>query len=73
MELGCQPCCPCWNGEGNVSIQIDSPEPKEKLDGLLAVWKQRCPVYLALIKARPVEVSLGCCRRCEQARSSAKL
>lgn len=42
-----------------LSIEIDSPEPREKLDGLLAVWKQRCPVYLALIKARPVEVSLG--------------
>jgi len=42
-----------------LSIEIDSPEPKEKLDGLLAVWKQRCPVYLALTKVQPVEVSLA--------------
>jgi len=43
-----------------LSVEIDSPNPQEKIDRLLAVWKQRCPVYLAL--TRPQSVRVTCSR-----------
>jgi uncharacterized OsmC-like protein len=42
-----------------LSIEIDSPDPQEKIDGLLAVWKKRCPVYLALTWQQEVRISVA--------------
>jgi uncharacterized OsmC-like protein len=42
-----------------LQIEIDSPNPQEKIGALLAVWKQRCPVYLALTRPQSVRVSLA--------------
>lgn len=42
-----------------LKVVIDSPSPQEKIDALLAVWKQRCPIYLALTLPQSVQVSLS--------------
>jgi uncharacterized OsmC-like protein len=42
-----------------LAIEIDSPDPQEKIDGLLTVWKKRCPVYLALTWQQEVRVSVA--------------
>ncbi len=42
-----------------LRVEIDSPSPQEKIDALLAVWKQRCPIYLALTLPQSVRVSLS--------------
>jgi uncharacterized OsmC-like protein len=41
-------------GDVAVEIAVDSPEPADRLQQLFDVWKERCPVYLALV--RPVQV-----------------
>lgn len=43
----------------DLRVEIDSPSPQEKIDALLAVWKQRCPIYLALTLPQSVRVSLS--------------
>jgi uncharacterized OsmC-like protein len=42
-----------------ITFEIDSPDPREKVEELLAVWRQRCPIYLALTREVPVRVSLA--------------
>ncbi|HEX9942448.1 MAG TPA: OsmC family protein [Thermoanaerobaculia bacterium] len=42
-----------------LSIAIDSPDPQEKIDALFAVWRKRCPVYLALTHEQHVRVSMA--------------
>lgn len=42
-----------------LKVEIDSPSPQEKIDALLAVWRQRCPVYLALTRPQDVQVSMS--------------
>jgi uncharacterized OsmC-like protein len=42
-----------------LKVEIDSPSPQEKIDALLAVWRQRCPVYLALTQPQEVELSVN--------------
>src|ERR687895_707373 len=43
----------------DLQVEIDSPSPQEKIDALIAVWKQRCPIYLALTLPQSVQVSLS--------------
>ena len=42
-----------------LKVEIDSPSPQEKIGALLAVWRQRCPIYLALTLPQSVRVSLA--------------
>jgi uncharacterized OsmC-like protein len=42
-----------------LKVEIDSPSPQEKIDALFAVWRQRCPVYLALTQPQSVQISLA--------------
>lgn len=41
-----------------VTIQIQSPESEEKVQGLYQAWLERCPVYLALTKPLAVKTTL---------------
>lgn len=38
-----------------LNIQIQSPENEDKVQTLYQTWRERCPIYLALIK--PLQVS----------------
>ena len=31
-----------------LAIRIESPDPSERIDEMLAAWQARCPIYLAL-------------------------
>jgi hypothetical protein len=42
-----------------IEIRIASPSPRDRVDAMQEAWLQRCPVYLALRDANPVEVSFG--------------
>jgi uncharacterized OsmC-like protein len=39
-----------------LSLRITSPDPVDRVDAMVAAWRERCPIYLALL--RPNEVSL---------------
>ncbi len=41
-----------------LSIEITSPDPEEEVQKVYRAWKERCPIYLALIKAVPVSTTL---------------
>jgi uncharacterized OsmC-like protein len=41
-------------GDIAVEITVVSPEPEEKLQHLFEVWKERCPIYLALLRPTAV-------------------
>ena len=42
-----------------VNIQIRSPDSDEKVQALYEVWRERCPVYLALTKPMSVTTRLS--------------
>lgn len=37
-----------------LSLSVQSPDPPDRIDQMLTAWKQRCPIYLALLTATPV-------------------
>jgi uncharacterized OsmC-like protein len=41
-----------------LTIEIQSPESKDKVQELYRVWLERCPIFLALVKPRPVKTTL---------------
>jgi uncharacterized OsmC-like protein len=46
-------------GDITVDVSMVSSEPEEKLRRLFAIWEERCPIYLALIKPTTVVASLA--------------
>jgi uncharacterized OsmC-like protein len=42
-----------------ITIQIQSPEPEDKVQALYRTWLERCPVYLALTKPLSVKAGLA--------------
>ncbi|HEY7175119.1 MAG TPA: OsmC family protein [Micromonosporaceae bacterium] len=42
-------------GDIAIDIRVVSPEPAERLAHLFEVWKERCPIFLALLK--PLDVT----------------
>ncbi len=41
-----------------LDVQIQSPGGESDVEKLLQVWKERCPIYLALIKATDVTLNM---------------
>ncbi len=39
-----------------LSITVSSTDPAERLDAMFAAWKERCPIYLALLNPNSVTV-----------------
>lgn len=39
-----------------LSISVSSPDPADRLDAMFAAWRERCPIYLALINPNQVTV-----------------
>ncbi len=39
-----------------LSITVSSPDPADRLDAMFAAWRERCPIYLALINPNQVTV-----------------
>ena len=40
-----------------LDVVVRSPEPAERLEPVFAAWRERCPIYLALL--RPNDVSIA--------------
>jgi uncharacterized OsmC-like protein len=60
--LGIEGADPALSGI-EMTIQIGSADPTERVEAMLEAWRERCPVYLALINPNPValrfEVAVG--------------
>jgi hypothetical protein len=39
-----------------IDIEVTSPDPEAKTGPMLAAWRERCPIFLALV--RPNDLSL---------------
>jgi hypothetical protein len=42
-----------------LEIRVSSPSPKDRVDAMLAAWRERCPIYLALIKPQSVTLTIA--------------
>jgi uncharacterized OsmC-like protein len=44
---------------GDIALEIDvvSPDPASKTEPMLAAWRERCPIYLALLQPNEVKLS----------------
>jgi uncharacterized OsmC-like protein len=40
-----------------LEIEISSPDPESKTAPMLDAWRERCPIYLALLKPRAVSLT----------------
>lgn len=45
-----------------VDIRIDSPDGEAAAERLYQAWRERCPIYLALLNATPVASRVGSAR-----------
>jgi uncharacterized OsmC-like protein len=50
-----------------IEISITTPAPAERLAALEQVWRERCPIFLAVVKANPASIRLA---QAEQARAT---
>ncbi len=41
----------------NLDVSVSSPDGEERVAELARVWRERCPIYLALLKPNDVAVS----------------
>jgi uncharacterized OsmC-like protein len=41
----------------SLDVHIESPDPEEAIRHLMEVWKQRCPIFLALTRPTPAEIT----------------
>ncbi len=39
-----------------IDIEVHSSDPEERVDAMLAAWRERCPIFLALLRPNEVEV-----------------
>jgi uncharacterized OsmC-like protein len=42
-----------------LSITVSSPDPADRLEAMFAAWRERCPIYLALLNPNPVGVDFA--------------
>jgi uncharacterized OsmC-like protein len=44
---------------GNIAldIEISTPDPDDRVQPMLDAWRERCPIYLALVKPNAVSLS----------------
>jgi uncharacterized OsmC-like protein len=43
--------------ELKLDIQVSSASPRDRVDAMLQAWTERCPIYLALLKPNPIELT----------------
>jgi uncharacterized OsmC-like protein len=42
-----------------LEIRVSSSSPEDRVDAMLAAWRERCPIYLALIKPQSVTLTIA--------------
>jgi hypothetical protein len=40
----------------SLDIDVDSPDPAGKTGPMLDAWRERCPIYLALLRPNEIEL-----------------
>lgn len=40
-----------------LALHIVSPDPAERVDAMVAAWRERCPIYLALLKPNSIALT----------------
>jgi uncharacterized OsmC-like protein len=40
-----------------LDIRVTSPSPDDRVEAMLAAWRERCPIYLALLKPQSIALS----------------
>jgi hypothetical protein len=40
-----------------LEIRVSSPSSKDRVDAMLAAWRERCPIYLALLKPNSIALT----------------
>ncbi len=46
-------------GEIELDIKVSSSSPRERTEAMLDAWRQRCPIYLALLKPNTVTLNVS--------------
>ena len=44
-------------GDMRLTIEVTSGSPSERIDAMLAAWRERCPIYLALVNPNRIELT----------------
>jgi uncharacterized OsmC-like protein len=44
-------------GDLALEIRVTSPSPEDRIEAMLAAWRERCPIYLALLKPRSIALT----------------
>jgi len=42
-----------------IEIKVSSPSPEDRVAAMLAAWRERCPIYLALLKPNRIALAAG--------------
>jgi len=42
-----------------LDIRITSTSPDDRVDAMLAAWRERCPIFLALLKSQGIALTAG--------------
>ena len=40
-----------------LDIKVSSPSPEDRVEAMLAAWRERCPIYLALLKPNSIALT----------------
>ena len=40
-----------------LEIKVSSPSPEDRVEAMLAAWRERCPIYLALLKPNSIALT----------------
>ncbi len=46
-------------GEIELSVVVRSPDPADRLEPVFAAWRERCPIYLALLRPNDISVQFA--------------
>jgi uncharacterized OsmC-like protein len=46
-------------GDLAMEIRVASTSPEDRVEAMLAAWRERCPIYLALLKPQSVALSVA--------------
>jgi len=44
-------------GDLALEIRVSSPSPEDRIEAMLAAWRERCPIYLALLKPQSIALT----------------
>jgi uncharacterized OsmC-like protein len=50
-------------GDIELSIVVDSTSPQDRIDAMFAAWRERCPIYLGLLRPNAITLDLAVASR----------